>query len=54
MATLSPAHSPLSQRGLDAERDESEAQHFLTIRQLALIATLGVAAWAAVLGPFLF
>ena len=51
MATLSPAHSPRSRRDVATERDE--AQHFLTLPQLALIASLGVAAWAAVLYPFL-
>ena len=43
-----------SQRDVAAERDEAQPSHFLTIGQIALIATLGAAAWAAVLGPFLF
>ena len=54
MATLIPAHSLRSRRDLATQRDDLEAEHFLTVRQLGLILTLGVALWAAVLGPFLF
>jgi hypothetical protein len=53
MATFSPVYSPRSQRDA-AERDDAEASHFLTVGQLALLVCLGIVAWAAVLGPFLF
>jgi len=54
MASFNPMYSSRSQRDVAVERGDAEPSHFLTIGQLALIATLGVAAWAAVLGPFLF
>jgi hypothetical protein len=55
MATFSPVYSPRSRSEVTADRDDdAETSHFLTVGQLALLVCLGVAAWAAVLGPFLF
>ena len=54
MATVIPVHSLRSRRDLAAPRDDLEIQHFLTIRQVGLMLTLGAALWAAVLAPFLF
>ena len=54
MATVSPVHSPDTRRDIDAEREDRKTQHFLTLREIALMLSLGAAAWAAVLSPFLF
>jgi hypothetical protein len=53
MAILSSAQFPASRRDIAAESDDRDAQHFLTLPQLALIASLVAVAWAAVLYPFL-
>jgi hypothetical protein len=51
MATVSPVDT---RREIDAEREDLKTHHFLTLREIALMLSLGAAAWAAVLSPFLF